>query len=244
MRYLIISFCVLLLAVPFGSASAQNIFDYQEYYIGTGYNVSYAPLGKINHILDRYNNNVTQEKEFADLILPNGFAVELGTHQSVFSFYGGFTAKRQTKKTKFVLNETLYQRNADLSMNAYYVGIGIFSPAGDRMGIGFSVAGEYTHIRLRSKEGVEGQLKNATYVSPVLDRLFGITGEFKLYAGIVDQEGTKLMIKPYYTYIPKRLDLTPFDELINPDLPADGTDLRQDFSHFGVRIIITYSVTR
>jgi hypothetical protein len=234
------------LAVLFciSSASAQSILEYKEYYIGTGYNVSYAPFGKLNSILDEFNNQTVQEKEFGALRVPNGFSVELGTHLSIFSISGGFTSERQNKKTLFAINDELRQRNADLHMTAYHLGAGIFTPVSDRFGLGINVAAELNNFKLRTREGVEGQLKNATYVSPIIERLYGLTGELKLYAGLVDEEGTKLMIKPYFTYIPKKLDLTPFHQAINPDVSTDGMDLQQEFSHFGVKIIITYSVVR
>ncbi len=233
------SFLILL----FGSVTlfSQDYFDRVEYYIGTGYNLSWGKFDNFNSILNRYNETNTQEKEFKELHIPNGFAFAVGANLSVFSFEGGFSQRQQRSKTKFALNEALRQRDVRLRMNTYYIRTGVIFPSADRFAIGAGVSGNYNNIRYSTREGDEKSMNRVSFISPVIEKRYGMTVDLNFYFGAMNDHSTKLILRPFYGFVFKTVNAAPLDELLNGDTSGGLSD---PFSQFGLSFIVIYSVVK
>ncbi len=221
---------------------SQDPLDYREYYIGTGYSIGWAQFGPLNSILDQYNENNTQEIEFGNIHIPNGFAFSLGTHISIFNFEGGFSQRQQRKKTEFSANNILMRRDSRLRINTFFIGAGVFFPTTTRFGFGTDVYLDRHTIRLSTREGEEDRISRAGFISPLREKRYGLTFDLTFYFGQMDDHGTKLMVKPFYSFIFRGIDAAPFNEVLNQD--TSGESLTGNYSHVGLKFIITYSVVR
>ncbi len=241
MKYLTFYF-FLIFSVFSYSLQGQDPMDQKEYYIGTGYSIGWGQFSQFNSILNTYNDNKTQEKEFNEVHIPNGFAFSIGTHISIFNVEAGFSQRQQRKKTEFSENEILYRRDARLRINTAFIGLGLFVPTTSRFGMGVNVYGDRHAIRLSTREAEKKSISRSSFVSPVVERRYGMTLDATFYFGDMDDHGTKLMIKPFYSFIFKDIDAKPFDELLNGE--GGSEDLNGNYSHFGLKFIITYSVVK
>jgi hypothetical protein len=66
MKYLLSGLFFLL---SFSFATSQSVIDYKEYYVGTGYGVGFRNFGKLNQVLNKYDENNEQETEFGKLLM-------------------------------------------------------------------------------------------------------------------------------------------------------------------------------
>jgi len=233
---------IILIVVFIPLVSSQNVLDYKEYYLGAGYAVGINSFSQINNVLDKYNNSNVQEKEFKHLTSPNGFGFVLGTTQSFFNFEFGFTQIQQRRKTTFNDGTDLYQRDVRLRLNSFYLGTGIFLPAGDQFGIGANVSGDYFRTKLSTRQALEKSVGRNSFISPSADSSWGITIDLRFYFGPMEDHGSKFMIKPYYSLIFEDLDTSEFDDNINGEGSSSSTKSIQNLSHFGIKFIMNYSV--
>lgn len=218
--------------------------DYKEYYVGTGYAAGFGNFKQANEILNKYNDANLQENEFKKLRAPNGIAFSAGTTQGVFNIEAGFTQIQQRRKTKFNNADELYQRDVRLRINSYYISAGLFAATKGNFGIGANVSYDFYKLSLSTRENVERSINRSSFVSPSRGSSNGMTMELKLYFGDMDDHGTKLMIKPYYSILFKDLDVSATDDAVNGDGSSAGSDSIQNLNHFGVKFIITYSVRK
>jgi hypothetical protein len=241
MKYLLSGLFFLL---SFSFATSQNILDYKEYYVGTGYSVGFRNFGKLNQVLQKYNDNKVQETAFGDWRAPNGIAFLVGTTQSFFNVEAGFSQMQQRKKTTFNDNDDLYRRDARLRINSYYIGVGVFFPVTNSFGFGLNASGDYYRMKLSTREALEKSINRSSFISPVTETSYGTTFEAKFYFGQMNYHGTRFMIKPYYSLIFSDLNGALFDESINGVGASADTDSRQRMSHFGLKFVITYAVIK
>ncbi len=234
--YLLI-FCLF----PLSFIYSQDYFDRKEYYIGTGYGMGFGQFDKFNSILNKYNEENTQEKEFRELHLPNGFAFVLGANLSIFNIEAGFSQKQQRSKTKFSVNETLMRRDARLRFNTFHIALGAFFPATDRFGFGPNVSVDQNLVAFSTRGGEEGSVGKSSFISPVRDKRYGLTASLRFVFGNMDDHSTKLMLRPYYSYLFKSVDASAFNEVLNG---AEVNNLSSNYSHFGLSFIIIYSVVK
>ncbi len=238
----IITFCLFMLFSLF--AIGQDVMDYQEYYLGTGYSVGIGKFSQINHVLDKFNEREIQEKDFTGFRSPNGIAFAMGTTQTFFNVEAGFVQIQQRRKTTYNDNNNLLQRDVRLRMNSYYLGIGIFLPVNRGFGIGAGVNGDYYNLKLSTRIGNEGNMSRVAFITPSSGSTYGTSVELKFYFGDMNDHGTKLMIKPYYSIMFNDFDVTDLDNTINGENSADDSDSNQNLSHFGITFLINYSIRK
>ncbi|MGB1216268.1 MAG: hypothetical protein ACPG5P_00245 [Saprospiraceae bacterium] len=229
----------------FASLNAQDIMDYKEFYMGAGYNVSYGEFSELNYILDKYNDLGVNTKDFKELHIPNGFALALGTNLAFLNFEFGVATKKQRRLANYIVGDDLYARDVRLNMTSYSLGMGLFTPISRGIGLGIGASYELGNVKVQTKKALNSELGSKDYLDIVKDKTKGITLDFKFQIGDTEENGSKILIKPYYTLsFSSDTDLSPLDATINEGSMPDNTNLNQNFSHFGVRIIVTYSVIR
>ncbi len=213
--------------------------------MGGGYNVSYGTFSQLNYILDKYNQETVRTKDFKDIHAPNGFTLALGANVASLNFELGMSLKKQRRSSNYIVGDDTYQYDVNLNMVSYSLGTGFFFPVSNAVGIGLGVAYELGRLKLQAREDLRSNIGNKDYLDLVKDKTQGVTIDFKFQLGDMDDDGSKLLIKPYYTLLLNpRTNLTPLDAAINAGSTPDPTDLNQSFSHFGIRFIVTYSVVR
>ncbi len=235
-------YILLVFLLNINTIKAQDYFGFQEYYLGTGYNVSYSQLIQYNFILDKFNRNTTQEKSFSASHLPNGFSFIIGTHQSLFDFNLGFSTLAQKRKSEYAIGDELYQRDVRLSINRFSLGTGVFFPTDSSMGIGAGVSADYNNFKWSTKADLDTDVAGKAYISPVKNTMYGMTMELCFAFGDMDETSTKFMIKPYYSFTFKNQDLYLLDEAVNGGPTPAG--LNQRFNSFGINLLVNYSVVR
>ncbi len=219
---------------------SQDILNFQEYYLGTGYNIGIGSFTQLNSILNEFDDGLVQEKEFKNIRTPHGLTFNLGTHQSFFNFDLNFSNNGTKRISEFSSSDTLFRREVKMNLNSFSYGIGIFFPTESGMGIGANAGVNQNFIKLSSRQAEATNISKSSFITPIKDQLWGMTFSLKFYFGDFYNHGTKFMIQPYYSYTFKSLDLSPLNELINSD--TTNNNLNQKFNHFGIRLIITYSI--
>lgn len=229
-----------LIIIP--CVSSQNILDYKEYYLGAGYSVGINNFSQINRVLDKYNDANVQEKEFKNINSPNGIIFVLGTTQSFFNFELGFSQIQQRRKTEYNDGSDLYQRDVRLRINSTYLSAGVFFPSTNSFGIGANVSGDYFRAKLSTRQALERTINRSSFITPSADSSWGMTIDLRFYFGRMDDYGTKLMIKPYYSFVFQDFDTAELDDNINGEGSSSSGRSSQNLSHYGIKFIINYSV--
>lgn len=241
MKYLL---SIIFFLTTFTSVFSQNILDYKEYYVGTGYAVGIRSFSNTNEILERYNADTSrvQEKEFGDFKSPNGITFLVGTTLSFMNFEVGFTQLQQRKKTKYASGNNLNQRDVRLRINSYFIGAGMFFPVESNFGFGANVSFDLHRMKLSTRQAVEKSINRSSFITPSQNNSYGTTIQLKFYFGRMNDHGTKLLIAPYYSIVFQNLNGKEFDKTIN-DLD-DSNATNQKMSHMGVKFVINYSVRK
>lgn len=243
------SLSIILLLVSFSFAFSQNILDYKEYYLGTGYAVGFRDFGNTNQILDRFNADTIQEKDFGDFRSPNGITFAAGTTQGFFNLELGFSQLQQRKKTKFSVGDDLIQKEARLRINTYFVGAGVFFPVQRNFGFGANASFDYHIMRLSTREATVRSINRSSFISPSKNNSLGTTIQMRFYFGQMNDHGTKLMIIPYYSIVYSNLRGGAFDDVINAtsneEMKSPAVENpSQQMSHFGVKFVVNYSIRK
>jgi len=238
MKYLLsITFLFTSLTFVF----SQNILDYKEYYIGTGYAAGFRNFGNINETLNSFNADTIQEKDFGNFLSPNGITFIAGTTQGFFNIEVGFSQLQQRKKTKFSVGDDLMQKDARLRINTYFLGAGVFFPVQRNFGFGANASFDYHKMSLSTREAVEKSINRSSFITPSSNTSLGTTIQMRFYFGRMNDHGTKLMIMPYYSIIFSDLDGTEFNKALNP---SSSAEVKQKMSHIGIKFVVTYSVRK
>lgn len=223
------------------SASAQ-ILDYKEYYLGAGYTAGFSKFEQINSILNRYDDAVNQEKEFRDILIPNGISFVAGTTQSIFNFEIGFNQLQQRRKTLYNDGSDLFRREVRLTLNSFHVGTGLFMPAGNSFGIGSNVSFDYFRAKLGTREGLDKNLRRVAFINPSSFNSWGMTFDLRFHFGMMKGQGSSIVVKPYFSWVFKGFDVSETDDNINGEGASSSYDSSQNLSHIGVKFILNYSV--
>lgn len=243
------SLTIILILISSSFVFSQKILDYKEYYIGTGYAAGFRNFDNTNQILDRFNADTLQEKDFGNFKSPNGITFSAGTTQGFFNVEIGLSQLQQRKKTNFSVGDDLIRKDARLRINTYFVGAGVFFPIERNFGFGVNASFDYHKMKLSTREAVEKSINRASFVTPTKQNSLGTTLQMRFYFGPMNDHGTKLMIIPYYSIVYSNLDGTTFDETINEDSnlynksPSVPNPV-QKMSHFGIKFVVTYSVRK
>ncbi len=238
-------FLLVLSGLLLTNTLKSQIADYKEFYMGGGYNVSYGTFSELNYILDKFNQEAVRTKDFKDIHAPNGFCLALGANLSSLNFEFGVASKKQRRSADYIVGDDTYQYDVTLNMVSYSFGTGFFFPVSDAVGIGLGAAYEFGTLKLQTRESLRNNIGRKDYLDIVKDKTQGITIDFKFQLGDMNDDGSKLLIKPYYTLLLNpRTNLAPLDAAVNPGSTTDPSDLNQNFSHFGIKFIVTYSVVR
>ncbi len=237
---IIILSIIILLAKP---AKSQDMWEFRELYLGTGYNVAFIDFEVTNRILDHFDINTTDiDAGFKKMRNPNGLMGELGIHVGTFTFNTGFNIKSRKRYSSYLVDNTLHQRDIKINTNSFNIGTGLFFQSTYSFGFGLDVNAEYNMIRAKTRAALKSSIGNAEYDTPIKENIWGVSFGPKFYFGDMEGVGSKLMIKPYYNWVLGSVPLNALDNEINADSGGVSGNMNESLSHFGLKIIVTYSV--
>ncbi len=233
-----------------GSTKAQyngDPIDFREFYFGTGYNLSFFQKDRLNTVMRRFNDNHPEvTKGFKDVRMPNGFLLLGGGVIGVFNIEAGVTLKQLRRTSKFKV-DTGEERRFDIRFNYtdYHLATGLMFHISNNFGFGLGADVNYGRLQLKNREAAAGSTRGASYINLHRESYWG-TGVFaNLYFGDMNDENTKLMVRPYFNWVFGDADITALDAELNPELPAmSSEDYKFSMSHFGIKFIIVYSAVR
>lgn len=238
MKLFIITFSFLWLT---SLGFAQNYFSYEDYYGGAGYSIGVGNFSNANDMLHRFNAATTQEKEFKNFSVPNGFTCFLGTTQSLLNLELGFTQVQQKRTSKYLKNESLYLREVRLRVNSYSAGAGIYSPVTRSFGMGANAHISYNITQLSSRER-QDKAKKISYLTPSKNNTYGLILDMKFVFGSQDDIGNRFIIRPYYTVLFDDLDGSDLDDSINGAGTSSNYNSLVNLNHFGIKLAVSYAI--
>jgi len=228
-------FTVLFCGV-ISSAQAQSYN-----YFAIGYNASMLSSDGLNYVVDRYNETRT----YLDVTMPHpqyfdGLAVRFGASPGVILADFGFTGQSCKVSASGVdVTATEVQRDLKDKWNTYDVGLGFNLLKRDNaiiaLGANFGINSEKIYTRVDAPENIKDQdfeLVQKTFkvgIAPFLQ--FMILGD----------NGSGLLLRPYYAWSPMPTDYAALNAAINPATYAnDPETIEGTLTGFGVNITLVH----
>jgi hypothetical protein len=221
--------CLLFLCVT------QRVQAQEGFFIGVGYNQSYASLDSLNFILDRYNEaRPGLTKTLPSIHTPAGVAVRIGHAGEKWVTELGFTGRWQRAK-----GETVYPTYTEAQYVRYgaaTVDIGTARRLGELFQLGLSI--DLGAVNAGSRMGVQPRVGTQPYSKIVTGLTLGSTLHFQ--ASLPLNDFLTLDIRPYYQHNWVNNDFSRLHQTINPQtFQPDPDMIFVNSSNAGLKVMLT-----